>query len=85
MDRHYFRTGGVERPQRDSAGRPSYAWRSGYSLILEGGATYPWVTKTEAQQAAGRAGCRAIFHDTEAAAVTADLAQRMTHHDHSNG
>ena len=38
--------------------------------------TYPWVTKTEAQQAADRAGCRAIFHDTEAAAVAADAAQR---------
>lgn len=77
MDRHYFRAGGVERPQRDSAGRPSYAWHTGYSLVYEGCMTYPWVTKAEAQQAADRAGCRAIFHETEDAAVAADAAQRM--------
>ena len=76
MDRHYFRAGGVERPQRDSSGRLSYAWHTGFSLICEGWATYPWVTKTEAQQAADRTGCRAIFHGTEAAAVAAEQDRR---------
>ena len=77
MDRHYFPAGGVERPRRDSAGRPSYAWHTGYSLVYEGCMTYPWVTRTEARQAADRADCRAIFHETEAAAVAADVGQRI--------
>ncbi len=76
MDRHYFPAGGVERPRGDAAGRPSYAWHTGYSLVYEDCMTYPWVTKTEAQQAADRLGCRAIFHETAAAAVAADVGQR---------
>jgi hypothetical protein len=54
----FKRVGQVERWNRD---RRAYTLKTGYSLLVDGKETQPWVTRLEARAWALRDNARAIF------------------------
>lgn len=81
MNHFYVRAGGVERVRGASRACPgSYAWRQGFSRVVDGSLTQPWCTLQEARDGAKLEGVRVVIGKTLEEAVAAEKAHRTKGH-----